>query len=533
MDSVKKSLYENILYFILIAVSCSVALYYLYFHFNLIHLPGAQIYQEGSFIINTDLLLKGGNPYILRYLPDYTEVYGPIYSIVVAPVAKLFGSSFLVHRATSAFFIFGSCMMLFVIIRLRGGSKIAGFIASALYYILFTSTYSTVSRPDSLGVFLMLISFFIAERSQYSNIGLALSIFFGILAYFTKPYFLFCIPCISVYLFLSKSKIKGLAYFISSISGLAIFILILDIWLPYFITTTLEIHRAFTTASSSWLVYQLKDFLLLHLGLLVIVIIEGIFLLINTMQKDRLNPLRFLTSKFNLIDLRQPLIYRRIDIIPINIIMALLILLLLLGWHVGAYLIYFIQLLSPFLIIWVLRQFKAKTWLSATSIICLIFNFAILGVNRPIIPKNYQSIYQGWENLFAGGQKIIAPPLLVHLNVKYGTPFYDNGLSGYFRRFILLNKDYNSDPVQEKVLQQISDFKEKVRNAYFDMILIEEHSANIYMPKCCISRKLMEEKYEFKGYRYLPCYYGNWKDRRQYGQGMFLIQIWDRKNLKT
>jgi len=251
------------------------------------------------------------------------------------------------------------------------------------------------------------------------------------------------------------------------------------------------------------------------------------------MQKDRLNPLRFLTSKFNLIDLKQPLIYRRIDIIPINIIMALLILLLLLGWHVGAYLIYFIQLLSPFLIIWVLRQFKAKTWLSAISIICLIFNFAILGVNRPIIPKNYQSIYQGWENLFAGGQKIVAPPLLVHLNVKYGTPFYDNGLSGYFRRFILLNKDYNSDPVQEKVLQQISDFKEKVRNAYFDMILIEEHSANIYMPKCCISRKLMEEKYEFKGYRYLHCYYGNWKDRRQYGQGMFLIQIWHRKNLKT
>jgi hypothetical protein len=529
MIASKTLLSQRILGFILLGISGYLVSYYLYFHFSIILLPGAQVYQEGAFILNTNLLLSGGNPYLLKYLPHYTEIYGPVYSIVVAPFAKIFGSNFIVHRAVSAFFIFGSCIMVFLFSRLRGVAPITALVGAVLYYILFTSTYSTVSRPDSLGVFLLLVSLFVADRLRYSNLGLAYSIFFGLLAYFTKPYFVFGIPCIALYLFLSRSKIKGILYFLSFFGSLLLILLLMSFWCPYYFVSTHKIHQSFTSLSFSWFQSQLKEFSMLHLGLLLMVLLEGAYVLNQYRKTQMFSSLHAVRGKFNVLEFKKPFLEADIDLITVTVISAVWILLSILGWHRGANMIYFIQLLSPFLIIWVLRPTKKEPVLVTVGIVCLILNFTILGINKPIIPKGYMSFYQHWEELFASGKKILAPPLLVHLNMKNDMPFFDNGHSGYFWHYIQHSDQYKDHPAQQKIQRFFSEFDEKIKAQYFDIILVDSKKGTFYMPKCCVSRKQVEKHYEVKYQHFLPSYYGNWDKRRKFGKGMYLIDVYGRK----
>jgi hypothetical protein len=268
---------------------------------------------------------------------------------------------------------------------------------------------------------------------------------------------------------------------------------------------------------------------MLHLGLLLMVFVEGAYVLNKYRKTQKLSFLRALRGKFNVLEFKKPFFEAEIDLITVAVVSAIWILLSILGWHMGANMIYFIQLLSPFLIIWALRSTKKEPALVTVGIVCLILNFAILGINKPIIPKGYQSIYQHWEELFASGKKILAPPLLVHLNIKNDMPFFDNGQSGYFWRYIQHSEEFKDHPAQHKIQRFFSEFDEKIKARYFDIILVDSKMETFYMPKCCVSRKQVEKHYEVKYQHFLPSYYANWNKRRKFGEGMYLINVYGRK----
>jgi len=72
---------------------------------------------EGAMLLTTRVLLHGENPYALANMPVAINVYGINYHLLVYPFARLWGSTFLVHRAVSAVFIWLSCILFFVILR--------------------------------------------------------------------------------------------------------------------------------------------------------------------------------------------------------------------------------------------------------------------------------------------------------------------------------------------------------------------------------------------------------------------------------
>ena len=83
-------------------------------------------------------------------------------------------------------------------------------IAFTLLYIQLFANIGILARPDTLGLFLFLCSIIIPWKWNFTYSSLLAGILLSTLAFLTKPYFIFGAPCIALYLFLSKSKLKGI-----------------------------------------------------------------------------------------------------------------------------------------------------------------------------------------------------------------------------------------------------------------------------------------------------------------------------------
>ncbi len=110
-------------------------------------------YREANMISTTYALLHGINPFSLDNQPEYTNVYGILYNLLVYPFSALLGYSFQVHRFVSGLFIIGCCLTFFRILRYEkislpyswGGTLVL--YGSLLYFV------TPMARPDSTGLF--------------------------------------------------------------------------------------------------------------------------------------------------------------------------------------------------------------------------------------------------------------------------------------------------------------------------------------------------------------------------------------------
>ena len=87
------------------------------YHYELIVYPYSATLREAALQSSTSLLLRGINPYGLEQMPQYTNVYGIVYPLLVMPFAKIWGATLPVHRAVTAMFMFACCALLFVVLR--------------------------------------------------------------------------------------------------------------------------------------------------------------------------------------------------------------------------------------------------------------------------------------------------------------------------------------------------------------------------------------------------------------------------------
>lgn len=62
-------------------------------------------FREGAAPVMTQFLLRGMNPYVLGNQPLGMNHYGVLYSLLVWPLAALFGNTLLIHRIVSCLFI--------------------------------------------------------------------------------------------------------------------------------------------------------------------------------------------------------------------------------------------------------------------------------------------------------------------------------------------------------------------------------------------------------------------------------------------
>lgn len=373
------------------------------FQWSLLGNPFPNEYREGSILLTTQALLNGKNPYALAQQPEYTNVYGILYHLVVYPFAKLFGNSFPVHRSVSAAFVLATCGLMVWIMRWMKTPWVINLGASLILYGHLLFYITPLARPDSMGVFLMVLSVILPFRFRYSDRSLIASIILGILAFLTKPYFILGLAFVIAYVFVFQAKGKGLRYAVYAALGFLCTMALMNAWGETYINNTFLIHVNVASKSADFLYKQLNTYAQCNLGLLGLLLGGSAFLLWR--ERSHLKP----QLKPQLTGGDRPLFQWDMGLFPWCSLLSFAVFYASMGRHTGNWLVYLHQLFSPFLLLSLAmvanqlyedRASLRRLLLQGMTSGLLLLNVASVtsAAFLPGLPKDYVA---SWQNLSA------------------------------------------------------------------------------------------------------------------------------------
>jgi len=496
--------------FILLAAATA---YFAAFNARFITLPGAQEAREAAIPLTTGLILAGGQPYDLSSSPAITNVYGVVYNYVVAPAAKVWGSTFAVHRAASLVFLLAGAALLYALQRKENTGRGLALAGAIFFYLFNVTTYAIGARPDTLGtaIYLAVVLLVWPDGSKVkpSMAKVALSIALGVLAFYTKPYFVLALALATAILFVSYGWRWAAAYAIGAGGIMAVSIpVVLHFW-PYYLfeVYTTHIHSEADPPGYFWL--QAKDFLIMHTGLVLVVAGAGI-VWIRKVAKMGSAPAKTTWSQWW----------------PDAGIMCLLLslgALSRLGGHAGAFRIYWEQLVTPFLILTALRAVAhSERHLRAVGLSLLAFNALILLTwARPMWPIDSSPERNAWQQLTAGRPWQLLPPSLLPDVAPDGVPVIENGQMTYFANLAM---EYlpHQDPAYQRVLQYLLKVRTLIWQRRFDVI-VSPNDFRVFIPPHFLSEHYEPHLVTF------PIYFADYNTPENYGRGERSYVAWVRK----
>jgi hypothetical protein len=505
---------EKILKICLFIGFCLLFIRLAFFHLQVINHHFPLTAPESQPLLNTYLILKGGNPYDLANQPEYTNVYGILYPFIVALIAKLFGINLIVHRGVSSFFIIASCGILFLVTRWMKIPLLLSFIATVIFYSHLILASSFIAKPDSLGLFLFLCSIVIPWRYKYSSLSLIISIGLGILAFMAKPYFVLSIFYLATYIFVFKSKKKGIKY--GCLSGFLVLLalFLLNHFFECYFSNIFFIHiniLEFTELGFYYAFEQVYTYIKNNLGI-IILLFSLIYLFIKKLGKPiyRINLVEFKKhiSNFlkNISDLDKPLFEINLDLFTFCLILSLIVFYFKMGKHAGNWLVYIYHLISPFLIIVVFNFARKFTERALSFILLILFLNLFFTYPQEIIKTRGIETYKEWKNLsdlVSQHQNILNSPVIASLLIEQGKKVYDSGESEYFilgaerKIFNISLIDHKIEKRQEQFLQEIS---ESVKQKKYDLIILtKDHLPVGYNRFIYKNLSLINKCYEYQG----------------------------------
>jgi hypothetical protein len=199
-------------------------------HARLIFAEHPQDYRENATYLSTALLLRGQNPWALKNLPQYANVYGVLYNLVALPVVSVFGCTLVVHRLLSASLFLLCSVVIFAVLRRYRTPVLLALLAPIFLYQQYMPTYASDAKPDNLGLLLFLCALFIPWWRRFSTPSLCVATVLSLLAVCAKVYFGVSILYLAVYVFLFEGKGKAVLYLVLSLSALGVLVELVD-WL--------------------------------------------------------------------------------------------------------------------------------------------------------------------------------------------------------------------------------------------------------------------------------------------------------------
>lgn len=496
---VARYLLNNFIYLVLIVLFIKLS----FLHFKLVVNSFPNEYREGAIILNTHLIVTGGNPYDLANQPVYTNVYGISYHLIVYPFAKLFGTTLPVHRAVSAFFVLASCFVLFLAMRWIKVSLFLSLAATIIFYGHLLFFITPLARPDSLGLFLFLCSILIPWRYNFSLLSLIISILFAILGFLTKPYFVLALPYLTFYIFMFKSKLEGIKYGILSSFFLLVTVIILNNLFECYFNNTFFIHVNVAGSDGNYAIKQLLNYVKYNLGIILILLwfVLNYIVTVLNLNITEVN-FKIIKSKlrltFNLFNFNKPLIKLNIDLITFCFLVSLFLFYFKLGKHPGSYLVYIHHLISPFIIILVSKLLKYKRKLNIMFLILILINLFIIS-SSDFLPKPEYSLKE-WNNisaLISRYQNILNSPAIVSILLEQGKTVYDSGQSEYFvfggeRKSFLEILGVQNEKVKKRNEQFLQNVKKSVVLKEYDLIILTKGNSPF------ISEDLIKKYYQYQ-----------------------------------
>jgi hypothetical protein len=387
----------------------------------------------------------------------------------------------------------------------------------------------------------------------------------GILGLLTKPYFFLLIPYIFLYLFIFNSKLKAIKYGLLSSIALLVVVTLTNFLFESYFNNTFFAHLNAPIGNDAlndpyFSIIQLTSYIKHNLGLSIISLIIFLLWLAHIFSKllklfleirDTNNNFSFNVASNNIIfditNLNEPLIKRKkltnkynqaweqekngniyFNFIVFCLVTSLFVFFARMGHHRGNWLIYIHQLISPFLIILILKlvddKFRSSLKLSLNSSLkSSLFAFPYIAVILNSISHNfYRLVFSSlivlnlftltandflydftygtddWlilRNLVAEHKKIFNSPAITSLLVEQNKPVYDSGLSEYFSDGIKSRNTFGVPfPINQKFLDHFKNYRdilnESVRNKQFDLIVL----TNNYSP--FIPEELVKQYYQ-------------------------------------
>jgi len=450
-------------------------------------------YREGACLLPTDLLLQGKDPFDLSNNPQSTNIYGIFYNLLVFPLAKIWGPTLLLHRLVTGFFVLACC---FIVVAVLRKNKLPWLLSLAggmtLYpFLLFPATGTPLVGPQSLGMFLFLMTFFVPYFYNYSKTSLCISLFLGILAFYSKQYFLLGVPLTASYIFLFKSKNKGILYGTGFLFFFALSVVIANrVMNCYFNNVLFAPYNAVTnicglTVANS--ISQLNNFYQLQKPLFFLI---GIYFIVQGIVyiKDFKDISFKYFPKIDLFSWKEPLLKWDFDIALYGLIITSLTVYFILGRNNGNYMTYLFQLMSPFFILYIFTCLYRQLLVTFVGMILIIMTLFSLTSSYS---RDFHELDENWkavESLIATYPNIFASPLLVPLLVKYHRPVYDSGHSEYFhagRDRKLLNIVFPDSPeIENRNMAHWQDVWDMVVHKKFDLLIILS-DYHPFLPNMC------------------------------------------------
>jgi hypothetical protein len=326
------------------------------------HWPGQ--YQWGNFVAGHDN-------------------YGPGYPLFCRPFLLVFADVYLAHRVANLVALAAGCGVLWWILRANHCSPAVAAAATVIFYALQEGSYSVQARPDFLVALGMLVTFALGQPGLHARRGAAgLGVVLGLCAlgaYLTKPYAAFAWGVVPAYLVVRGHWRRALV--VGGVSGavLAAGVAFYAAFNPYYWFETFTAHLAHTEPDLHWLLSQTRDFGILVAGALAIALAGAVRWLRRGKRADE-SPDEANARYWGFVALAAA---ATLAAGP--------------GWHVGAYLTYYFDLLSPGLLVFAAIECSRRAIAFPWRELLLGGNLAVLVLLAPPPPAPDP----GWDDLTA------------------------------------------------------------------------------------------------------------------------------------
>jgi hypothetical protein len=461
-----------------------------YFLFNIVIIqadivlfPYQLEYREGAMLYFTQGIIDNINQFSLENAPFYTNNYGLLYNWVSLPFVKIFGNTLQTHRAVTAVFTFFNVSLIVAALRKKNSSIFIALAGGVLFWISQLYYVMPMARPDSLGMFLFLVSMFLPWYKGYSSRSVIISGIIGSAAFFVKPYFILCVPLMGLYIFLFISKKKGFYYALTSLLVISVVVSILRMSSEMYLYYTVYSNIGNTSDNVQHAINQLSKFARENLGL---ILFGGFLFAVKSYQDYKENKRAGLSpplfNKQGLIDFSKPFIAKRLNLEFFCLLITIPLIYFLLGRHVGTRMVYLYQFMTPFLILLVVGEVKKKTSFELIFIPIFVLTFSIF-MNENI-PNHIREIdFSDWEkaeNYISSSENVLNTPAIVSVIFQQEKPIVDTGQIEYYYHTLPQNNSMffpNNEDIIIRGQEYTSMITKAVNYHDYDYVLINEEDS--------------------------------------------------------
>jgi hypothetical protein len=470
--------------FVFLAGLLLVVFWWIYFAYSTVTIPYPIEYAEGSTQVITHFLINGQNPYSLENQPLGMNDYGMGYPMFVWPFAQLLGDTLFIHRAVTFLFLILSFFLTSkTIYRINKDAPLA-ISCGVLIVIGLAARGGLGAFPSAMGAFLFLAGTLIPYNRSFDRVGLILSGSLCLLAYFTKPYFLFAFSIVASYLFIFVSKKKGLLYSLFFILTLLLFLLVIRYSYKLYFIDTVFGNLGQARRSLSHLYDQSRELVLEYFPSIIAIL--GLLVLSIAKLKLRLISFKELFAWINLGSLEKPLISKSPHYFAYFFLCSAAVFIFILGPYPGSWDYSYQILLPPFLLL-LFNMLRGQNLYSLFFMPALLFNMVWLCqiYLNPLSLRQRDS--QDWTRLYQyvdSSKQILNSPLIVSEMIQLKMQVIDSGVTADYYSI----KPYSPNPllgptydaVQSQGQQYSRIINEKIKNLEFGELILTEGDYRLY-----------------------------------------------------